>query len=381
MANTGSLITGRDVAKLHLTANERRVLDWIRRSGGGTRADLTRSMDLTAQSISRIVDALLEHDLIRIGENIVKGRGQPSSRLHIQHSAVYSVGLSVMTDAISGVVMDLGGNLIANELLHIKQFGADDVISSIRDLYLRLLAVTDLNPHQVMGAGIGVTGFFTGMGKQLNPPDPLGELGLVDLVLVLGEVLDRPVWVDNDGNMAATAEALCGAGYQYPTFAYLYFSLGLGGGLIIDGKLFPGAFGNAGEFAGILPPEQQDQRPTLELLRRMMGDRGQHYSDIYQMLRQFDMQAPGVEEWITSAQSVLSTICSAIAAVLDPHAIIFGGRLPLELGRTLASGVTIQAVPRRGITKPAPIITTSSVKGDATAIGAAATPLKACLLV
>lgn len=369
----------RDVASLALSANERRVLDLVRRAEGTTRADITHLTQLTAQSISRIVESLENSGLIHVGERALKGRGQPSVRLHVNHDAAYGVGLSVMTDAISGVVMDLGGEVVAKDWLHLGATTLDAVLESCALLYERLLAKAGIAANQVVGVGTGVTGFFVGDGRKLNPPDPLGDLAMVELDVLLAESLQRPVWVDNDGNVAAIGESLCGVGLAHSNFAYVFFSLGLGGGVVIDGRVFPGAWGNAGEYSGILPIEEQPHRPTLELLRQMMSERGRHHPDIYDMIRHFAIDAPGVEEWIDQARPKVKSICSAIAAVIDPSAIVLGGRIPKVLADRLASDVAFDAMPRRSIEKPFPAILVSQVDGDATAIGAAATALKATL--
>lgn len=355
------------------------MLDLVRRGEGATRADITHTTQLTAQSISRIVESLFSKGLLTFGERALKGRGQPSTRLHVSRTAAYGIGLSIMTDAVSGAVMDLGGNVVATDWLHLGDVTKGAVIESCRNLYTRLLTLADVAPQRVVGVGAGVTGFFIGHGRKLNPPDPLGDLACIDIESLLAQALGRPVWVDNDGNVAAMGEALCGVGLSHPSFAYVFFSLGLGGGMVINGQVFPGAWGNAGEYSGILPIEQQPHRPTLELLRQMMAARGRCHPDVYDMIRHFTLDAPGVEEWIVAAGPQIKAICSAIAAVIDPSAIVLGGRIPKALAERLAQHAVFDSLPRRNIEKPVPEVLVSRVDGDAAAIGAAATALKARL--
>jgi predicted NBD/HSP70 family sugar kinase len=172
-------------------------------------------------------------------------------------------------------------------------------------------------------------------------------------------------------------EALMGVGRQFPTFAYVFFSMGLGGAVVIDGRVFSGVFGNAGEFAGVWPADEHDERPTLELLRKTLASHGTEHPDIYAMISDFDVDAPGVEDWIERALPRLDQMASAISAVLDPEAIVLGGRIPKRLAERLTKRMTFYGVPRRGTRKPVPEIVVSTVDGDAAAIGAAATPLKA----
>lgn len=366
-----------DVAYLSLSANERRVLQIVRLDPEVTRAGLTQATALTAQSISRIVDSLVGRGLLTLGERVIQGRGQPSVLLQLNRDAAHAVGLSIMTDAVSGAVMDLSGAVVATRWHHLPAVDRGAILACCRKVYDELLEAGGLGPRAVAGVGVGVTGYFTGINRQVNPPDPLDALAMVDLDRLLAETLERPVWVDNDGNVAAMGEALNGIGRRHATFAYLYFAMGLGGAIVINGSLYPGVFGNAGEFAGILPPSDHDQRPTLELLRALMAERGQPHRDIYDMIRHFDMAAPGVAEWLTLAGPRLNAVISAIAAVLDPEAIVLGGRIPRPLSEQLVEAAEFYSVPRRGVEKPYPKLLVTEVDGDAAAIGAAAIPLKA----
>lgn len=367
-----------NAAELALSLNERRVLTFLRQHADMTRAELTQHIGLTAQSVSRIVDSLESLGLIFSGARVnTGGRGQPSVRLHLNRNSVFGVGLSIMTDAVSGAVMDIAGNVVSEDWLRLPATDADTIMTVCQNLFVQLLAQAGVRKEQVIGVGAGVTGYFVGHGRHFNPPDPLDSLAFVDVDAMLSDVLDLPVWIDNDGNVAAMGELIAGVGARYRSFAYLFFSMGIGGAIVIDGRLIPGAFGNAGEFGGVIPPQDHDIRPTLELLRVMMADRGREYATIYDMLRDFDINAPGVEEWIDLTRPILTLICSSIGAVVDPAAIVLGGRLPKALAERLTREVEFFSVPRRGVPKPFPEVVVSAVTGDAAAIGAAATPLNA----
>lgn len=366
-----------DVADITLSANERQVLQMVRLGNEVTRAEITQATALTAQSISRIVDSLVTQGLLTLGERVIQGRGQPSVRLQLSQDAAHSIGLSIMTDAISGAVMNLAGEVVATGCQNLLAFDRASILGSCRALYDHLLESAGLGSRDLAGVGVGVTGYFTGRNRQVNPPDPLQALAMVDLDQVLADTLDRPTWVDNDGNVAAMGEALNGVGRRHATFAYLFFAMGFGGAIVINGSLYPGVFGNAGEFAGVLPSGDHDKRPTLELLRKLMARHGRQYTDIYQMIRVFDPAAPGIEEWFALAVPRLTAVVSAISAVLDPEAIVLGGRLPRLLADRLVKNIGFYSVPRRGVGKPFPALLVTEVDGDAAAIGAAAIPLKA----
>lgn len=353
------------------------MLERLRCGSGLTRADLTRATGLTAQSVSRLVDALHRRDLIVIGERQVNGRGQPSPELHINPEAAYGLGLSIMTDAVSASLMDLSGRTVAFVERGLVSPSRAAVLEQIVDIHDELLSTHVRDRRRIAGLGVSITGFFVGEGRQVNPPDPLGDFALVDIDEMIAARLNLPVWLDNDGSAAAIGEALAGVGRSLSTFAYIFFAMGVGGGVIIDGKLHRGRFGNAGEFAGILSPEHFHTRPTMEFLRQTLVEHGTPLRDIKDMVDRFDPCWPGVDVYIARVRPHLDAMISAISAVLDPEAIVLGGRIPKALAERLADELSFYSVPRRHTHKPNPAVLVSEVRGDCAAIGASAMPLKA----
>ncbi|MEO1245761.1 MAG: ROK family transcriptional regulator [Pseudomonadota bacterium] len=358
--------------------NERHILDLVRRDAGITRAALTRATGLTSQSISRLVEALTERGLVAPGERVANGRGQPSYAVRLRHDSRYSLGISLMTDAMSLVVMDLSGRVIAEATEELETpVTRKRVLDQARRQFDRLIGEHDIDADRIVGVGVGITGYFVEASKQLNPPEPLSEFALEDLEAVFSDFFGWPAWIDNDGNVAAMGECQTGAGLEYSTFAYVFLSKGIGGSVVIDNQVFRGAFGNAGEYAGILPAELHEERPSLELLRQMICERGVELGDLNELTAGFDPYWPGIDEWMAVARPHLQSIISSISAVLDPQAIVLGGRIPQPLAERLCAELQYFNVPRRGVPRPTPKLLTSRVRGDAAAIGAAATPLKA----
>lgn len=124
--------------------------------------------------------------------------------------------------------------------------GPDAVLSRILDLSRTLL-----QDHEVQGVGVGCGGpLDTTTGTIKNPPNLPGWLDY-PLGSLLRDALNLPVHIDNDANAAALAEHQFGAGRGTKHMVYLTLSTGIGGGIIIDGKLYRGKHGNAGELGHI----------------------------------------------------------------------------------------------------------------------------------
>ena len=361
-----------------VSANERSILDLVRRSNGMTRARLARETGLTAQSISRLVDSLTQRGLVVAGERIASGRGQPSVIVRLREQYGYSIGLSLMTDAIACVLMDFSGS-VARETSITLPGSVDQaqILSRASEAIDALLEPGNGERERIVGLGVGITGFFVNDEGWINPPEPLQALGMTDIKGLFADRFGWPVWVDNDGNVAAMGESLTGVGLEYDTFAYIFLSTGIGGSVVIDNRVYSGAYGNAGEFAGILPEDKHDERPSLELLRKIITGNGVDIANVNELAERFDPYWPGIDEWMSIIRPHLQSIVSSISAVLDPQAIVLGGRIPKALAERVIADIRFFNVPRRGHARPTPALLSSRVAGDAAAIGAAAMPLKA----
>ena len=361
-----------------LSDNERRMLDSLRLFGTVTRADLSRITGLTVQSAVRLIDGLAERGLVLIGASLAHGgRGKPGAAIALNPAHGHTVGYSIATDALSLALLDFSGQVRATAEHRLRSTEPAALLAQLREADAALLAAAGRGLGPRLGAGVAMTGFFVEGAERMNPPDPLRALGELSIGDWLADALGLPVWVDNDGSVAAVGESLLGVGRQYRDFAYLYFSYGLGGGVVIDGAVLRGAHGNAGEFAGMLPGPGLE-RGTLELLRQMLSEDGVVLADVSALVAAYDPSWPTIERWIARAVPGLSLIVSAISAVFDPQAVVFGGRLPRDLALRLIPQLRVDNQPRRGQARPLPVLLPAAAMADASAVGAATLPLKAC---
>ncbi|KAB7763696.1 ROK family transcriptional regulator [Xanthomonas maliensis] len=360
-----------------LSRNERDLLNRLRLADVLTRADLSRETGLTVQTAVRLIEALAARGMVRLGNGMARpGRGKPGIAISLNAAHGHTLGVSIATDALTLALMDFAGQVLAVDEQPLGEVSAEGILAQLQAGDAALLDGLPQMPGPLLGIGVAMTGFFTGKDGRISPPDPLQALGEFALCPWLAEACGQPVWMDNDGSVAAAGEAMLGVGRRHRDFAYLHFSYGLGGGLVIDGQVMRGARGNAGEFAGMLPA-QGLQRATLELLRELLVEDGIVLPDVRAVLTHYDPSWPAIERWLERSAPGVSLIVSAITAVCDPEAIVFGGRLPTDLARRLIAAVQIDNLPRRGQTRPMPLLLPAEAPADACAIGAATLPLQA----
>ena len=125
-------------------------------------------------------------------------------------------------------------------------------IPTAEQLYKKYSTLKKLSKAKISAIGIGVPGpILYEKGIVVNPPN-LPGWKKVNLKKILTDMFRIPVYVDNDANCAAYGEALFGAGKKAKNFIYITVSTGIGGGIIIERKIYRGKNGSAGEIGHII---------------------------------------------------------------------------------------------------------------------------------
>ncbi len=353
---------------------EQTILGCVLRNGAMTQAQISRAIDRPQQTTSRLLSRLIERGSLRLGERVSSGkRGQLSVKVEIVPDYAYCFGIAILWDALAVTLMDFSGGIIDSRLSVMSSMTHDAVVAHLRDMIEGLKHKWAIANDRVFAAGVGIPGTFMRTTGQVNTPLILEEWTNINLEAVLAEDLELPVWVENDGNAAAIGESLFGVGRRARDFVYLYIATGLGGGVIHDGRLVRGVFGNAGEVAQLLPPSIYPH-PNLELLRQLVCREGVEVSSVSQLVMEFDPDWPGIDAWIAATRNSLSLIASAAAALLDPKAIVIGGRIPRALAERIIPHIEIFDQRRRSFERPLPNILIAEALGDCAAAGAAALP-------
>lgn len=362
-----------------LTDREKSVLSLLRRTGPLTRSSLIRESGLSGPAIFRVTEELAAAGLLMIGETVVEGRGQPSNRVALQGDAAFSIGLSVMSDYAEAVLMDLGGTVRAVAQVTAPGMTQAGIYANLTGFMDDLVARGMLPRKRLVGIGIAVAGYFIGDGDKVNPSPELEDWALVDLAAPAAARFGVSVQAENIASAAAVGEALLGVGRRIHDFVYVNVASGFGGGLILDGRLRRGRFGNAGELGGILSNAGLPI-PTLESLRQHLIGHGVPLAGITELVEGFDPGWPGLDGWVEQAAASLHVLAKMAGHVLDVQAIVLGGRLPPALSGRLAERAgfdhaVLDAAARRGRAMPLPQILPAEVSSRAAAVGAATLPL------
>lgn len=160
----------------------------------------------------------------------------------------YVFGIDIGGTKTAVILSDLQGNFLNRQDFCTRAIGGpNDVISHAIELMEDFLVKNSLNREQIASVGISCGGpLDERSGVILSPPNLPGwdEIPITDII---HRHFGVPVFLQNDANACAVAEWRFGAGRGTKNMVFLTFGTGLGAGLILDGKLYSGTNGMAGE--------------------------------------------------------------------------------------------------------------------------------------
>jgi predicted NBD/HSP70 family sugar kinase len=352
-----------------------------------SRSTLAAYTGLTLTTVSSIVSNLVNKNLVRLVGAEPQGRGKPPKTYAVNPSAAYAVGINLDRDRLTGVLIDFSGNINQSVSFPVECPPPEVALTHFREVTEQLIADAGINPKKVLGVGIGFPGPL-----RINEGRVMGPIHFpgwddVPLAGLLEEELKFPVYLSNNATAAAVGELWHNMDDTLQNFFYVYFSDGIGGGVIINGQLYNGMMGNAGElgFIGMISDLDYETRDdvhffgdfTLQGLYERTAKKSGRIPDDKELLRRFEQQDPCMIDWLEKIARRIAPLLAAVEALLDPETIVFDGRLPTPLTAYLIERITqLMPITRFPSALPAPemkfIIAGSGAA--AAALGAATIP-------
>lgn len=357
-----------------LLEDQKRIIACLRQYGSQSRIDLAERLGINNGVMTRYSRELLSLGLISEGpQQKASGRGRPSFPLELRADGGYAVGITVHAGWVDLAIVNLLGK---PKSLHSFEF--DDATpkafaKNVSQHLTKLTASLNLWRSKFLGFGLSVPGFAQLDASYRHTVEGLRDWRGLDLSELFASELGGPVWVENDANAAALAEYYNGGQSASDNLILLYLSYGVGGGAIIKGNVFRGAYLNAGEIGGLYP--LNSPRPSaLDLVSHLNNSNGEKWTLLG--LRTSDkIDDPVIVEWAKRAADQLYRAALSGVSWLDPETIVVCGTLPNWITKTISDELNtmpwVKALGDRAI----PHIEASELGGSAAAIGAAILPI------
>jgi glucokinase-like ROK family protein len=235
------------------------VLNSVRISGPIARVVIARQTGLSRTTISTIMEELLKDGLVREGEtrSLTSSGGRPATLVHFNDTAGYVIGVDIGRSHLTLLLTDLSANLVARRSgPFCLDRGPDYCLPRIGSELQDFLAEQGLAWSQIVGVGMGIPGPLDERLHKLVAPPRMPGWNNVEVQRILQQQLSVPLYIENDANMGALGESRYGAGRGTTDLAYVKLGTGIGAGLVIDGQLYHGSRGSAGEIGHVTIDEQ-----------------------------------------------------------------------------------------------------------------------------
>lgn len=226
--------------------NRSHILNIIKTYGPISRIEIAHITGLSGATVTGITAILLAEHLIMEKSAGVSSGGRRPIMLTIDPKGGYVIGIKVTEDHLAGALTDLNASVQVRENLPVNGTTIEEVISRIVELVANLINEGNILKKQLMGVGIGLAGVVDSANGVLRQSPYFGWQD-VPLRAMLQTQLHIPVSIDNDVNTLTLSEKLFGAGQKIDNFLTITIGRGVGLGIVIQGELYRGKSGGAGE--------------------------------------------------------------------------------------------------------------------------------------
>jgi predicted NBD/HSP70 family sugar kinase len=351
---------------------------------GITRAQLATLTGLTRATVSSLVDELASAGLVLEQQPERGARGRPGSPIIVNADGAAGLGLEINVDYVAACVLDLSGELRAEGRTAIDNRGTEPGVTL--EALAALAAEVCARGHGVpiAGAVVAVPGLVDTDGMLRGAPN-LPQWIDLDVRAMVGTALgwpaERALSVQNEANLAALGQLRADSIAGLVNFLHISGEIGIGAGIVLDGELFRGVQGYAGELGHVIvdpggAPCHCGSRGCLEQLagqESLLAAAGSEHplATVAVLVERARAGDPRALRALDAAGSALGTAVVSACSVLDVPTVVLGG-IYAELGDWLVGPMVRELEHRssRGPWSPRTVITsdlgsTAAVRGAA----------------
>jgi predicted NBD/HSP70 family sugar kinase len=318
-------------------ANRQRVLDVLARDGAVSQTELARRTGLSRATVFNIVGDLREAGVVSVTDQVRRGRRV--TEVMFSRRAGLVLGIDLDHQHLRVAVADLSHRLLGERLTEVSgDDSADSTMAVASEFVEEVLEDLEASHAEVLAVGMALPA----------PIDPrTGEVGSsailpgwdgVPAAAAMAYRLGMPVLVDNDANLGALAEVTWGGSRGCDHLVYLKLGAGVGAGLVLDGRIYRGAAGTAGEIGHTTVDEHGalcrcGNRGCLEsfvgsdALLSLMRAAHDDVLDLDDLVRVARDGAAGGQRVLADAGRFVGSALANLCNVLAPSRIVVGGEL------------------------------------------------------
>ena len=263
-----------DLQKEAFSEKEKRnieIFDILRKRGPISRSDISQGMGINVVTISNYIDDFIKGKLVYEKDLDVSEGGRRPVLLDLNPRAGFAVGVGLNLMNMVGLLVDLKGNIITKTQIASPHTSVKDVSECLLEIVREILRRSKGYAENIKGIGIGVAGLINKKDNSIHWPQKMDHYytyASVDLPLkgLMEKEFNLPTLIENDATSACFGEHWLDLEEGYKNVLYMFS--GVGCGMMINGELYRGSQGYAGEVSVYNYKEQDslacpDNQPCL----------------------------------------------------------------------------------------------------------------------
>ncbi len=354
----------------------------IRNEGPISRSQLSRAIGLPRSTTTALVAELLREGLIdeapARSAGAGSGSGRPATMLSLRRPDGPVAGFDFGHRHIRVAVATSDGQILAEQSLHLDVDGrAESALDTARDLLTQVLDCAQVSPGEIQAAAAGLPAPLNNRTNRVGSPTILSSWVDLDPAEELLRRTGLTVTLGNDAAFGALGEMTYGAARSLTDFIYVKASNGIGAALVLNGELYRGSHGMAGEIGHTqIDPTGAwcrcgnrgclEATVSIDVVRRQLEPIG------LDPLNSGDMEHPVAAKVLAQSGRTVGVVIANLCNTLNPQAVILGGDLS-STGDHFTNGVRDSV---QHLAQPGPALDTaviaSSLQGRAELLGAVA---------
>lgn len=323
--------------------NKKLILDYVRKYGPVSRADIKRSLGMSFPSVSANVKDLLDMKYLLEGGEGDNSLGRKSTLLVFNATRGYVIGVDLGRSQIRIIVADLEGREIVSlkdESTIVKE--GRKITERLTELVCETVKRAQIQAEKVKCICIGVPGVIDERSDEVLIAPFIQPINWKKLTTALNKYFEVPVLIENSVNYGAIGEKWRGAAKGYKDIVYINYGVGVGAAIIINGELHRGINGASGEI-GFMVPERVNLRSAFSeqgvleaiisgnQLNEIMGIEGID-TNIETVIRQSAKGEKASELLVREIVEYIGMMLINITSVFNEELIVIGGGLGDYLG-------------------------------------------------
>lgn len=225
------------------------ILHAIRDAETISRVDISRLTGLSRSTVTGITAELLQEGMVLERESGKSEGGRRPVPLSLNPKGAYTVGVHLSVNKISVVLMDLQASIINSysEQLNPEDLSVESVVNTLIQAVQSCLWESNFSRKQISGIGVAIPGLINSRQGHIHYIPNYGWKD-VNFAEIVSREIGVPVYVENSANTLVVFEQWFGFGRGADNFLLITTEHGIGMGMVVDGKIYRGSRGIAGEF-------------------------------------------------------------------------------------------------------------------------------------